>query len=87
MASIAFGSRVVAGDVYHEGISQVTAADIDFANRLGYQIKLLAIAEVFDGDDREIGVRVHPAMVPECASAGIGAGQLQRGLRRGCRRR
>ena len=69
MASIAFGSRVVAGDVYHEGISQVTSADIDFANRLGYQIKLLAIAEVFDADDtdgeREIGVRVHPAMVPE----------------------
>ena len=66
MASIAFGSRVVAGDVYHEGISQVTSADIDFAARLGYQIKLLAIAEVFDdGDEREIGVRVHPAMVPD----------------------
>jgi len=68
MASIAFGSRVVAGDVYHEGISQVTAADIDFAKRLGYQIKLLAIAEVFDDGDngeREIGVRVHPAMVPD----------------------
>ena len=65
MASIAFGSRVVAGDVYHEGISQVTAADIDFAKRLGYQIKLLAIAEVFDDGPREIGVRVHPAMVPD----------------------
>jgi len=66
MASIAFGSRVVAGDVYHEGISQVTSADIDFAARLGYQIKLLAIAEVFDhGGTREIGVRVHPAMVPD----------------------
>lgn len=66
MASIAFGSRVVAGDVYHEGISQVTSADIDFAARLGYQIKLLAIAEVFDhGGSREIGVRVHPAMVPD----------------------
>ena len=65
MASIAFGSRVVAGDVYHEGISQVTAADIEFAKRLGYQIKLLAIAEMFDDGEREIGVRVHPAMVPD----------------------
>jgi len=65
MASIAFGSRVVAGDVYHEGISNVTAADIEFAKRLGYQIKLLAIAEVFDDGQREIGVRVHPAMVPD----------------------
>jgi homoserine dehydrogenase len=65
MASIAFGSRVVAGDVYHEGISQVSQADIAFANRLGYEIKLLAIAEIFDDvEGREIGVRVHPAMVP-----------------------
>jgi homoserine dehydrogenase len=65
MATIAFGQRVVAGDVYHEGISAITRADIAFAQRLGYEVKLLAIAEVFDeGPDREIGVRVHPAMVP-----------------------
>jgi homoserine dehydrogenase len=61
IASIAFGVRVVAGDVYHEGISGITAADIDFAQRLGYVVKLLAIAEEVDG---EVGVRVHPAMVP-----------------------
>lgn len=61
IASIAFGSRVVAGDVYHEGISGVTAADIAVANRLGYVVKLLAIAE--RQDDR-VAVRVHPAMVP-----------------------
>jgi homoserine dehydrogenase len=65
MATIAFGARVVAGDVYHEGISAITRADIEFAHRLGYEVKLLAIAEVFGrGDGREIGVRVHPAMVP-----------------------
>ncbi len=64
MASIAFGARVVAGDVYHEGISEITKADIDYANELGYEIKLLAIAEVIEGEQREIGVRVHPAMVP-----------------------
>ncbi|MEY2437404.1 MAG: homoserine dehydrogenase [Acidimicrobiaceae bacterium] len=61
IASIAFGVRVVAGDVYHEGISGITAADIAFASRLGYVVKLLAIAERVDG---EVGVRVHPAMVP-----------------------
>jgi homoserine dehydrogenase len=61
IATIAFGARVVAGDVYHEGISGVTSADIAFAKRLGYVVKLLAIAEQIDG---EIGVRVHPAMVP-----------------------
>lgn len=67
MASIAFSANVVAGDVFHEGISAVTASDIDFASRLGYQIKLLAIAEQFMADDagRSIGVRVHPAMVPD----------------------
>ena len=61
IASIAFGARVVAGDVYHEGISGVTAADIAIANRLGYVVKLLAIAER-QGD--KVAVRVHPAMVP-----------------------
>jgi len=62
LATIAFGASVAAGDVYHEGISNITATDIDFAARLGYRIKLLAIAEEYD--DGAIGVRVHPAMVP-----------------------
>ncbi len=62
IATVAFGSRVVAGDVYHEGISGVTSDDIGFAHRLGFEIKLLAVAE--QGDDGRIGVRVHPAMVP-----------------------
>ena len=61
IASIAFGARVVAGDVYHEGISGITAADIAFAKRLGYVVKLLAIVESVNGS---IGVRVHPSMVP-----------------------
>jgi homoserine dehydrogenase len=61
IASIAFGVRFVAGDVYHEGISNVTETDIAFATRLGYTIKLLAICERFD--DGSIAVRVHPAMV------------------------
>ena len=63
IASIAFGARVVAGDVYHEGISGVTAADIAIARRLGYVVKLLAIAVKID-DTETIAVRVHPAMVP-----------------------
>jgi homoserine dehydrogenase len=61
MASIAFGARVVAGDVYREGISELTDDDIASARELGYVVKLLAIAEEIDG---EIAVRVHPAMVP-----------------------
>jgi homoserine dehydrogenase len=63
IASVAFGARVVAGDVYHEGISGITAGDIAIARRLGYVVKLLGIAE-HDLDSGEIAVRVHPAMVP-----------------------
>ena len=62
IASIAFGVRVVAGDVYHEGISGIGDSDIAFAAQLGYTIKLLAICERFD--DGSVAVRVHPAMVP-----------------------
>jgi homoserine dehydrogenase len=62
LASIAFNARVVADDVYREGIARVTTEDIEFARRLGYVVKLLAIAEI--GDDERIAVRVHPAMIP-----------------------
>src|SRR4051794_4784626 len=61
ISAIAFGATVVAGDVYHEGISRITPGDIAVARRLGYVVKLLAICEQVDG---EIAVRVHPAMVP-----------------------
>ncbi len=61
IASIAFGARVVAGDVYREGITNVTADDIAAAHELGYVVKLLAVAEEHDGN---VGARVHPAMVP-----------------------
>jgi homoserine dehydrogenase len=62
LASIAFNTRVVIGDVYREGITRVTAQDIADAARLGYVIKLLAIAEL---DDDAVSVRVHPAMIPD----------------------
>jgi len=70
MASLAFGANVVAGDVYHEGISNVTKQDIAYARSLGYEIKLLAIAETGFTDENgergdEVAVRVHPAMIPQ----------------------
>ncbi len=63
IATIAFGATVVAGDVYHEGISGVTAADIAVARQFGYVVKLLGIADQDPSTD-EIAVRVHPALVP-----------------------
>jgi homoserine dehydrogenase len=67
LANVAFGARVVAGDVYREGISAITAADIAAARQLGYAVKLLAVVEHNDADASQaesIAVRVHPAMIP-----------------------
>jgi len=61
IASLAFGIRVVADDVYREGITGLDADDIRMAGRLGYVVKLLAVIDSVDG---EVAVRVHPAMVP-----------------------
>jgi len=61
LASLAFHTRVTADDVYRQGISAVTAADIASARTLGCVVKLLAICERCDGG---ISARVHPAMIP-----------------------
>jgi len=61
LASIAFGSRVTIDDVYVEGITKISKADIAYAKELGYVIKLLAIAK---DDELGIDVRVHPAFIP-----------------------
>ena len=62
IAMVAFGARLGLSDVTYEGITQISAEDIDFAKRFGHTIKLLAIAE---HDNGEVAVRVHPAMVPD----------------------
>ena len=66
IATVAFGARVVAGDVYHEGISGITVDDIEFAADLQHCIKLLAVVEQTRASDGglQIGVRVHPTLVP-----------------------
>jgi homoserine dehydrogenase len=62
IASIAFGVSITAGDVHHEGIAGITEVDIAFAGKMGYVVKLLAVAEQVDAG--AVGVRVHPTMVP-----------------------
>jgi homoserine dehydrogenase len=61
LASLAFHTRVTASDVYREGISEVTAADVASAKAMDSVVKLLAIVEL---KDDQVGVRVHPAMIP-----------------------
>ena len=62
IASIAFGTTVRAEDVYVEGISKLTAADITIARKFGYAVKLLGVAEL-DATTSMVSVRVHPALV------------------------
>lgn len=80
LAGLAFGGVVKVQDVYREGIVGLDVGDIAAARRLGYEVKLLAVAERVtgggaagaggrgsvggDGLISPIAVRVHPAMVP-----------------------
>ena len=49
LSSLAFGSNVKFEDIYTEGISKITAADIRYAKKMGCAIKLLASSSVEDG--------------------------------------
>ena len=64
LAALAFGRPVAFGDVYVEGIRNVSALDIAFAGELGYRIKLLGIARHTEAG---IEARVHPCMIPASA--------------------
>lgn len=58
---LTFGKFVNLKDIFIEGISQISAADIAYAKDLGYTIKLLAIAKK---EVDELEVRVHPTLLP-----------------------
>lgn len=66
LAALAFGGRIDREAVYCEGIRNVSAADISYAEKLGFVIKLLAIAKLPTADNSadNIQVRVHPTLVP-----------------------
>jgi homoserine dehydrogenase len=61
MSAIAFGIPVQFDRAYVEGITQLGAADIKYAEQLGYRIKLLGITK---RTARGIELRVHPSLVP-----------------------
>ncbi len=62
LASLAFHRQVRPEDIYHEGISRLGSRDFQYAQELGFAIKLLAIAKQ---SDESIEVRVHPVFIPE----------------------
>jgi homoserine dehydrogenase len=61
LTALAFGTKISADDIYMEGISNISQADIQAAGELGYRIKLLGVAQ---RTETGIEQRVHPTMVP-----------------------
>ncbi|MGI0492457.1 homoserine dehydrogenase [Alkalinema pantanalense CENA528] len=64
LASLAFGGRIDREAISCEGIREVSAAEIAYADKLGFVIKLLAIAKRPESGDA-LQVRVHPTLVPK----------------------
>ena len=63
LTSLAYETEINLDDIYIEGVTDITQHDIQYAREFGYQIKLLAIAKLLEGN--KIQVRVHPTMLPE----------------------
>jgi len=61
LTRLAFGTETCVEDIYLEGISNISLADIHAARELGYRIKLLGVALKTESG---IEQRVHPTMVP-----------------------
>ncbi len=61
LAGLAFHSRVTSNDVYCEGISKISARDVEVARDMDHVIKLLAIAELTYNN--QVSVRVHPTLI------------------------
>jgi len=62
MASIAFGMPMQFEHAYTEGITKLTIKDIQYAQELGYRVKLLGISKKAEAG---VELRVHPTLIPE----------------------
>ncbi|MCQ8127083.1 homoserine dehydrogenase [Methylomonas rivi] len=62
LASIAFGIPLQFDKVFTEGITQITRADVEYAEELGYRIKHLGVAR---HTEQGIELRVHPTLIPK----------------------
>ena len=62
LAAIAFGIPLKFKQAYTEGITKLTRLDVQYAEKLGYRVKLLGIARRTNGG---VELRVHPTLIPE----------------------
>jgi len=64
LVGLAFGARLAPDAFPIEGIRRIVPADVEFARRIGFRIKLLAVAK---RNGQGIEARVHPTMIPQTA--------------------
>jgi homoserine dehydrogenase len=78
LTSLAFRTLIDLKHIHTEGITRITAQDIEYARELGYRIKLLAIAKATEPIDASgaggVEVRVHPTMIPAASPLAAVAG-------------
>ncbi len=62
LSSLAFQAPVEVGQIYRQGITAISALDIQLANEFGYRVKMIGLAQ--PGEGEQLDVRAHPMLVP-----------------------
>lgn len=62
LSAVAFRAKIDPKNIFYEGIRNISKIDIEYAQELGYKIKLLALAK---DTGEELDIRVHPALIPK----------------------
>ncbi len=68
LSELAFGGKIERESINTEGISQINLKDIEYANKLGFEIKLLALAERYpinSNDSLPLNIWVGPSLIPK----------------------
>ena len=68
LSELAFGGKIKRDEIYSEGISKINLKDIEYANKLGFEIKLLALSErqqINSNDSLALNIWVGPSLIPK----------------------
>ena len=68
LSELAFGGKIKRDDIKTEGISTINLKDIEYANKLGFEIKLLALSEgrkIDSNDSLALNIWVGPSLIPK----------------------
>jgi len=68
LSELAFGGKIKRNEIHSEGISKINLKDIEYANKLGFEIKLLALSErgkINSNDSLALNIWVGPSLIPK----------------------